>query len=57
MKVRINGAKLTSVAELKEELKRVWTTETTRELCRSLVEFMPRRIAAVIKKKGYQTKY
>lgn len=43
--------------ELYARVKKVWRTMITPELCVKLIESMPRRIEAVIKAKGGQTKY
>lgn len=46
-----------NLKELKQNIMRVWCTEVTSHLCETLADSMPRRIAEVIKNKGYPTKY
>ena len=47
----------TSISQLNTCIKTVWKTKISSEFCKSLVHSMPRRLAAVIANKGYQTKY
>ena len=42
---------------LNERIMQVWNSEISKELCRTLLDSMPRRIEAVIKAKGKSTKY
>ena len=46
-----------NIQELIYHIKRVWCTEMSPEVCRSLVFSMPQRVKAVIQNKGYSTKY
>ena len=46
-----------SLADFVKVIKDVWITEITPEYCENLAKSMPKRIQAVIKNKGYRTKY
>lgn len=46
-----------SVTELIENIKMVWTTQVTPEVCQNLSRSMPTRIKAVLDNKGYPSKY
>ena len=46
-----------SLEDLVKVIKDVWMTEITPEYCENLVKSMRKRIQAVIKTKGYLTKY
>ena len=56
MKEKMREHKPANKTELFEFLKQEWAA-VSREMCQHLVESMPRRMAAVIKNKGYATKY
>jgi transposase len=57
MKRKVAAHHPTSEVDLVKVLKQVWTTEISAEYCKSLVRSMPMRIQAVLKNKGYPTKY
>ena len=57
LKNKVSEKKPTSLEDLKECIKRVWCTEITPDMCKSLVESMPRRIAAVLQNGGKHSKY
>ncbi|CAF3465208.1 unnamed protein product [Rotaria socialis] len=57
MKSKIRRACVSSLDELKEEIKRVWIREMTPEYFKNLAHSMPKRIQMVIEKKGQMTKY
>jgi transposase len=57
MKAKVAAHHPTSEMDLRRVLKLVWTTEITPDYCKSLVHSMPGRIEAVIKNKGFPTKY
>jgi len=57
MKAKVAAHHPTSEADLKKMLRQVWTMEITPEYCMTLVRSMPARIAAVLKNKGFPTKY
>lgn len=46
-----------SEQQLIEAIKRVWTSDISRDYCKSLVKSLPRRIAMVINNHGFMTKY
>ena len=46
-----------SAAELNERIQQVWDTEITLDYCQHLAASMPKRIAAVIKNRGYPIAY
>ena len=54
-KVRLHQPK--NMQDLIYNIKRVWCTEITAELCRKLVDSMPNRLKNVLKHKGFATKY
>lgn len=57
LKDHVASMRPTSLEHLKDCIKLAWTTKITPEYCSSLVHSMPRRMAEVIKQKGYQTHY
>jgi hypothetical protein len=57
MKRRVAAHCPTSEVDLKRILKEVWVKEITPDYCKTLVRSMPERIQAVIRNKGYPTKY
>ena len=57
VKKKVCGKNSSSLEDLKKDIRHVWCTEVTPELCKSLADSMPRRIAKVIANKGYPTKY
>lgn len=57
LKKKMAEKNCSNVEELKNHLKMIWVTDISVELCQSLVMSMPRRIQAVLKNKGYNTKY
>ena len=46
-----------TVADLKQTIQTVWSNGITQEYCHALCLSMPRRMASVIKNKGFSTKY
>ena len=54
-KKKIYKQSITSIPELKEAIKKLWVQGN--QYLRSLVKSMPRKIADVIEKAGYLTKY
>ena len=46
-----------SLADLNKVIKDVWMTEITSEYCENLVKPMSKRTQAVVKNKGYPSKY
>lgn len=54
-KVRVRQPK--NMQDLVFHIKRVWCTEMLPELCKRLVDSMPRRLGLVIKNRGFATKY
>ena len=57
LKDKVAEKQPTSLENLKSAIREVWTKEITPEYCQHLVSSMPRRIKAVIAKKGGNTKY
>jgi transposase len=57
MKRKVAAHHPTSEKDLKEILKQVWLREITPDYCKTLVRSMPERIQAVLKNRGYPTKY
>lgn len=57
LKRKVAALHPTSLPDLKEKLKLVWTEQISPEYCARLVESMPRRIASVIAAHGQSTKY
>ena len=47
----------TSFEDLVKQIKLVWTQEISAGYCNDLVQYMPRRIAAVLAAKGHHTEY
>ena len=46
-----------NLEEMKAEIRHIWHTEITRELCKTLARSMPNRLQAVINANGGHTKY
>lgn len=57
VKKKVQGKTPSSLDQLKEEIKRIWCLEISKEVCENLSNSMPRRIAAVLKNRGYSSKY
>jgi len=57
MKQKVSQTNPTSEQTLIEAIKQVWVTDITPAYCKSLVASMPERIKAVLKNKGYHSKY
>ena len=57
MKNKVSEKQPLSGAELVKAIKEVWVKEISKEYCQSLIKSMPKRIKAVIKNRGGQTKY
>jgi len=57
MKVVINQGTHDNVNALKEAITKAWCTAIDKEECVKLIESMPRRIEAVIRNRGFPTKY
>jgi transposase len=57
MKRKVNTGDIQNMHQLHQRIQEAWCLEVTPEECEQLVESMPRRIMAVIKNKGYPTKY
>ena len=57
MKKKVAAHSPTSEADLKRILKEVWVKEINPDYCKTLVHSMPERISAVIRNKGYPTRY
>lgn len=57
MKGKLKGKDINSVPKLLVEIKKLWTMGIPKDYCMRLSNSMPRRIQAVIKAKGYATKY
>jgi len=57
MKKKVAAHHPTSEVHLKHVLRQVWTTEISTDYCKTLVHSMPSRIAAVLKNRGFPTKY
>jgi len=57
MKKKVAAHQPTSEVQLRNVLKQVWTTEISPSYCKALVRSMPSRIEAVLKNKGFPTKY
>jgi len=57
MKRKVAAHRPTSLEDLIRVLKQVWVIEITPEYCLTLVHSMPSRICAVLKNRGYPTKY
>ena len=56
-KNKVSERQPTNAKTLEQAIKEVWVQEMTTEFCRSVVESMPKRLEAVTKAKGGQTKY
>ena len=57
MKHKAAAQEFRGIQELVDVLKKLWTTEIAAEMRKNLVTSMPRRVAAVIRNKGYPSKY
>jgi transposase len=57
MKRKVAAHCPTSEGDLRRILKEVWVKEITEDYCKTLVRSMPGRIQAVIRNKGYPTRY
>lgn len=57
MGVKISKCKPSSIKQLEMLLEKIWYEEISIDTLKSLVESMPRRVAAVIAAKGASTKY
>ena len=57
MKQKVAAHHPTSEADLRNVLKQVWTKEITPDYCKTLIRSMPSRIDAVLKNRGFPTKY
>ena len=57
MKNHVSAMQPKNAIELQNCIKLVWTTKITEEYCAGLAHSMPRRLDAVIKNKGYWTRY
>lgn len=57
LKQRVADERSTNISDLKNTIRRVWTTDISEELCKSLCLSMPKRIREVVKNKGYPSKY
>jgi len=57
VKTKLSATKITSVDHLKQQIKQIWCTEISPDLCHKLSDSMPTRIEAVLKNKGYPSKY
>nr|XP_047127833.1 uncharacterized protein LOC124808667 [Hydra vulgaris] len=57
IKKRISAKSYSSLDGLKNAIRHVWCTEITSGLCKNLAKTMPKRISAVLKNKGYPSKY
>lgn len=57
IKKRVSAKNCSSLDGLKNAIRHVWCTEITSGLCENLAKSMPKRISAVLKNKGYPTKY
>lgn len=57
MKDRLQELRVSSVAVLMEEIKKLWVQATPVELLQNLSDSMPKRIQMVLDAKGDMTKY
>lgn len=57
MKRRVRAKCPKTIQDLKRAILEVWVKEINENYCKTLVHSMPRRIEAVIRNKGYPTKY
>ena len=57
MKDRLQELRVSSVAVLMEEIKKLWVQATPVELLQNLLDSMPKRIQMVMDAKGDMTKY
>lgn len=57
MKNHVADMRPKNAIDLKNCIRTVWTTKISKEYCAELIHSMPRRLAAIIKSKGYWTRY
>ena len=58
LKTKVYKEKPSTPAQLRETILRVWCTQISPSVCKTLVHSMPKRVADVLKNKGqYTTKY
>ena len=57
MKMRVSEKYPQNIEELKTAIRSVWCQEIDTDLCRRLVDSMPKRISQVIENKGFHSKY
>lgn len=57
MKQKVSSERFTSLEEMKKRIQNIWIHEISTELCTKLAHSMPRRVAAVLRNKGYPCKY
>ena len=57
MKNRLENRQFKNLEELKAEIIDVWCKEVTPQYIEALARSMPKRLAMVIEKNGFQTKY
>ena len=57
MKMRLSEKNPQNFEELKTAILSVWCQEIDTDLCRQMVDSMPKRISQVIENKGFHSKY
>ena len=58
MKQQLQDSKATSLPQLQQEIKELWTLQMDNiQYLKNLAESMPRRLEAVIQNEGNSTKY